>query len=121
MPLPIIVPLALAAASMIQGGVQASKAAKAKKKAKKDFDRSMADRPTYSESESSRQALAEAQSRKNAVSPGVIMSYLQAQQQAANQQAAIDRNAMSGAEALSAGSALTAAANRVLPQLAANQ
>lgn len=118
MPFPLLIP-ALAQAGL--GIYQSIKGASQAKKNDKLLQQQLAASPQYQESQYAKNMLADTQGRLGAVSPAVMMAYRNANQQAANVAGNAQRNATSGAEAISAAAGAQGAVNNVLPNLAGAQ
>jgi hypothetical protein len=97
---------------------QYKKAQKEKQKADAALENQRANRPSYKSPQALKDELAEAKARSGAVSPAVQMAQAQALKQQANQIAAAQRNASSGAQAIQSAANASAQANSILPGLA---
>lgn len=100
------------------GIVQASKGNRDRKRAEAQSEQELNASPEYQTSPYAQQMLAQAQAQQNAINPAVSSLQQQALQQQANSNAAIQRNASSGAEAISGAIMAQNAANNNAPAIA---
>lgn len=121
MPLPLLAAAIPAALQTGLGIYQAITGGRQAKKNDKLLQQALASSPVYQESPYAARMLADSQGRLNATSPAVLAAYRNANQGAANQAAVAQRNASSGAEAISAGAVSQNQVNNVLPGLAGAQ
>lgn len=118
---PFVIPLAALALSAAGTGWQMSSAAKDKKRATAELEKSRKAQVALETPQAVKDQLADAQSKNGATNPALIGAYQQALQAQANQQSFAQRNASSGAQALSAASEAQSNTQSMLPQLAMMQ
>lgn len=121
MPLPLIIPIVAAAASIGSSAYSAIKAAQDRKKAQAESERQLRNMPVYQTPEALKNLYAESQAGKSAVSPVIATQERALQQAQANMMANAQRAATSGAESLSIGAKAQSLAQAALPQLAETQ
>lgn len=111
--------IALAGLGMVAG--QAAKAKKDKRRAEADEANAKKAQQGYVTPSSVAEQLADARSKVGAINPALTQAYQQAQLSQANQSAFAQRNASSGAQALSAAADAASNTQSILPTLAGQQ